>query len=170
MNSIDRTYRSCKSRLTNKRSHYMWYINTNHTKPIIRSDLRSQPADRCCGASKRVVRPPYLRAAEYIIQKISVRTIREKACTASEPEVHVSTARDLRLVNREVRESRRQICASNSRKMYALEPSNSYWNHLFEISLETTWQLRSRRNFVKIRNVKDLERLANISLKALQHV
>lgn len=36
------------------------------------------------------------------------------------------TSGDLRLVNREVRQSRRQICASNSRKMYASEPSDSH--------------------------------------------
>lgn len=67
------------NRGTNKRSHYTWCINKSR-QPIIRFDLRPQPARLLlqAGASGRVLEP-YLRAAEYIIPKISVRTIREKA-------------------------------------------------------------------------------------------
>lgn len=67
------------NRGTNKRSHYTWCINKSR-QPIIRFDLRPQPARLLlqAGASGRALEP-YLRAAEYIIPKISVRTIREKA-------------------------------------------------------------------------------------------
>lgn len=69
------------NRGTNKRSHYTWCINKSR-QPIIRFDLRPQPAGSLlqAGASGRAPKP-YLRAAEYIIPKISVRTIREKAST-----------------------------------------------------------------------------------------
>lgn len=69
------------NRGTNKRSHYTWCINKSR-QPIIRFDLRPQPARLLlqAGASGRALKP-YLRAAEYIIPKISVRTIQEKAST-----------------------------------------------------------------------------------------
>lgn len=84
------------NRGTNKRSHYTWCINKS-LQPIIRFDLRPQPVRLLLqtGASGRVLRP-YLRAAEYIIPKISVRTIQEKESTTpvgvlvNAPRTHVN--------------------------------------------------------------------------------
>lgn len=64
------------NRGTNKRSHYTRCINKSR-QPIIRFDLRLQPARLLLQADRAL--KPYLRAAEYIIPKISVRTIQEKA-------------------------------------------------------------------------------------------
>lgn len=62
------------NRGTNKRSHYTRRINKSR-QPIIRFDLRPQSCKIVGGRAPK----PYLRATEYIILKISVRTIQEKA-------------------------------------------------------------------------------------------
>lgn len=131
-----RIYRPCEFRLRirdliTRDTHQQITVTDNPPRPSS-ATCGSQLLRRELASGRGAVLQPYLRAAEYIIPKISVRTIREKAREQARAEVRASGeargtsgALFVRPVKCEVRESRRRICASNSRKMYASETGRS---------------------------------------------